>query len=801
MSAAAPAVSVDGLYPPPPGSVPDDLTEPTDAYRLHAWIAMGGLLGFIALYFGLIAWFGVATLTFVLRLFTGEPDAWVFGLCALLPGFLCLFLVKSLFFIKRSGNEDLIELSESDQPALFDFVHRIADDADAPRPHKVFIAPNVNAAVFYDLSLGNLLLPSRKNLLVGMGLLNVLTLDEFKAVLAHEFGHFAQETMAVGRWVYTSQQVAAHLVATRGVFDKILDVLGRFDLRIAWIAWLMKLVVWSIRAVLDTAFRGIILAERALSREMEFQADLVAVSLTGSDSLVHALHRLPAADDALDQAISLGLASMGENNSPPADVFALQTHVIERLRAVLDDESICQPPPRPESGRAHHRVFDSKLAQPPRMWSTHPPNRDREDNAKATYLPSQLDDRPASALLRDPDGFRRRITRELFSRIAAAEGQGIGPSGDNEAALEAAVRRYDRPQLARRYRGAYLGRSAVLRRSRPDQLYGDVGQASADREALATRLAGLYPQSLSDQLEHARELTEEEGMLQALQDGVLSAPGGVIQYRGMEVPRARLADLVQGVKEESKQAHDALVRHDREVRTAHRAAARLVGGGWEEHLAGLLDLLHYVEHTAADLQDAGGAMQNVFQIVVADGRVSNAERRRLVDSCEDVYRALSDVFADRNRVHLPSDVAGELEVDSWSAALPDALELNPPSEHNLGDWLEVHESWMRAVLGLLMATGRCTLEALLKSEDRVRDCLAGGDDPGEAPSAARVPERYTTRCVGTERERQKKLDLWDRFILADGWLPGAARLAVASVILGPALLISLWSMLDLAGIV
>src|SRR5207245_1204659 len=81
--------------------------------------------------------------------------------------------------------------------------------------YKVYLSARVNAAVFYDLSLLNLLLPSRKNLEIGLGLVNVLTLGELRAVLAHEFGHFAQRSMAVGRWVYVAHQITAQPVARR----------------------------------------------------------------------------------------------------------------------------------------------------------------------------------------------------------------------------------------------------------------------------------------------------------------------------------------------------------------------------------------------------------------------------------------------------------------------------------------------------------------------------------------------------------------------------------------------------------
>jgi Zn-dependent protease with chaperone function len=35
-------------------------------------------------------------------------------------------------------------------------------------------------------------LPIKKNLQIGLGLVNSLNVSEFKAVMAHEFGHFTQ---------------------------------------------------------------------------------------------------------------------------------------------------------------------------------------------------------------------------------------------------------------------------------------------------------------------------------------------------------------------------------------------------------------------------------------------------------------------------------------------------------------------------------------------------------------------------------------------------------------------------------
>src|SRR5688500_2681254 len=273
---------MDHVYPPGPATVPPNLTAATAAYKRHAWLAMLGLAAFIALYFALSAFFAWTAWRLFSGMFGdgGNFELWGF-IAAVGSAFLAVFMLKALVFIQHRYEIDDIEITREAQPRLFDFIDRLADEARAPRAHKVYLSPRVNAAVFYDLSLLNLIIPSKKNLEIGLGLVNVVTLGEFKAVLAHEFGHFAQRSMAVGRWVYISPQLAGHVVARPDALDKFLQQLSRLDLRIAWIGWLLPIIVWSIRSTMDVLFRLVLLAQRALPRQMDLQADLVAVSLTG----------------------------------------------------------------------------------------------------------------------------------------------------------------------------------------------------------------------------------------------------------------------------------------------------------------------------------------------------------------------------------------------------------------------------------------------------------------------------------------------------------------------------------------
>lgn len=780
------ARDLSAVFPPSPTSVPAGLTAPSKAYKRHAWLAMGGLLAFVGLYLGLtgyLAWSVWRLLGNALLHGGNVVGAALLSLPAL---FFLAFLLRGLFVVKHSADPTLVEITPQDQPTLFAFLYKLADETGAPRPHKVFLSGRVNAGVFYDLSFWNLVFPSRKNLELGLGLVNTLTLDELKAVLAHEYGHFAQRTMAVGRWVYISQQIAGHIVMSRSIFDRFLSGVSRIDIRVAWIGWILRLFVWAIRAVLDTAFRLVVLAHRALGREMEFNADRVAVSVSGSDSLVHALHRLGPADEAWEEAVSFTSDEVFQGRSPP-DLFALQTCALGHLRHIFDEPEFGATPKRPPND-ATFRVFTAGLAQPPRMWLTHPPNREREDSAKELYVPSPLDGRSAWELFANPEQVRLRVTSQMFVKVLEerAKNPNAKPSPPMTASFEERfAERFSRAALDPRYRGLYLGRSLALNEAKASGLIGRV--ELLDRPGVLSALERLYPSTLRSELKTYRERREEELQLQGLADGVLTAPGGVIRYRGREIRRKELRGVIEAVKTERRDVEKRIYDHDKACRAAHLAAANLVGNGWNDALEGLVNLVHYLSHTMRNLSDAHSHLHHVLDIVLADGNVSSAERQRVLTSAYDLYQVLTEVWSTKQQLVLPTDVAAIFaEAGGWSA-LSDDLGLNAPNEQNLGDWLRIVDGWVSGALGDLRVLADITLDRLLETEALVAERVRDGAELEAAPTAAVVPMKYSTLLAGQERERQKKLGWWDRFQTADGVVPGTLRAVVASGLLFPAL--------------
>lgn len=769
-------MDVSKFFPPSP-QVPAGLTEPSAAYKRHAWLAMAGLLGFVAVYLGLTGYLAWLLVRLGRGMWSGHNPVGAF-LIAVPAGFLLVFMVRGLFLVKHTRDETLVELSRDQQPRLFAFIERLADETKAPRPHRVFLSARVNAAVFYELSFFNLIFPSRKNLELGLGLVNVLTLDELKAVVAHELGHFAQRTMAVGRWTYVASQIAGHIVASRGRMDGILNGISRVDIRIAWVGWGMRLVVWSLRALLDTVFRIVVIANRALSREMEFQADRVAVSVSGSDSLIHALHRLGAADDAWNEAAEFVMHER-RSGRMSADLFAFQTRALESLRMVLDEPDYGATPTRGEG--AKHRVFDEALAQPPRMWLTHPPSREREDHAKAVYVPSPLDERSAWVLLENEQQLRDQVTGALFAKLEKVN-QPLAVTGTAE---ERFARRYSATAMSPRYRGAYLGRAIAAWDENYTELLSHRGLETP--ETIVSALDALYPASLRSTLAQHRERGQEEAQLEGIAEGFLTAPGGAIRYQGRELRRNELPTVLEGVRTERKKLEAALRQHDRDVRSTYLAAAKLVGHGWAEHLEGLLSLLHVATHTRRAVADEHSHLHNVLNIVLADRSVSASERSRVLSAGMWLHQTLVNAWEVHAAITLPDDVKRLFEAEGGWDALTQKLGIGAPHEQQLGEWLQRCDGWAFGAIGDFNVLGEATLNALLQAEEKVANWVRTGETPEQAPRPASVPRKYLRCCIGKERPRQKKLGWWDRFQTADGFGPGALRALVAAAVLLPVL--------------
>lgn len=720
---------------------------------------------FLALYLGLASWFLYAAW----RLFTSSSSEFWQYIAAVCSAFLGVFMFKAVFSVRNGRPNDLHEITSAEQPRLFDFLFSLADAAGAPRPHKVYLSNEVNAAVFYDLSLFNLFFPSKKNLVVGLPLVNALNMGELRAVLAHEFGHFAQRSMAVGRWVYVAHQIAAHLVARRDQLEDMLEALSRVDVRIRLVVLVVQLVIWAIRSVVDSTFRLVMVMERALSREMEMQADLVAVSLTGSDALIHALHRLQAADDAWNRSLQFIYGERHEKRRVP-DAYLIQSHVTQRMARILS-EQYAPVPPVPAEAPGEHRLFRPEMAQPPRMWLTHPLNHEREANAKRHYVQAPIDDAPAWNLFDNVAQLRAAMTEEL---LGPADGKPVVV--EVEESLKALGQVYRREQYSQRYQGIYFGR-ALTRHASDWTALRDVA-----RPFDPAACASLYPPSLKQAVSQLRTLETQAEQLKAIIAGAMKVEGGTVHLNGESLRKTQLPEALAKIDSEIATLVARLHAHDLDCRSWHRGAAVQVGRGWPEYLDGLLALVDYAEHMEAELRDLHGMLHNTVAIATASGSVNEQKANQIVNAAYQVHQVLELVYNAAPEVQLDERILAKPELAGGWVATLGKFGLPVATREGLGDWLDAAETWVSHVGATLSILRAAALEQLLLAESQMAMALRQPALVADAPAPSAAPKSYPRLLAGSERPRVTSIGWWARFLRADGVAAEAARLLIAVLI-------------------
>src|SRR5262249_4517921 len=90
---------------------------------------------------------------------------------------------------------------------------------------------------------------------------------------------------------------------------------------------------------------------------------------------------------------------------------------IEYLRIFKDNAALGSPPALPESPEEKTQVFPPNETVLPPMWASHPPHYEREKNAKAIYIRSPQDDRPAWVLFDKPEALRERLTKRYYELV------------------------------------------------------------------------------------------------------------------------------------------------------------------------------------------------------------------------------------------------------------------------------------------------------------------------------------------------------------------------------------------------
>lgn len=263
-------------------------------------------------------------------------------------------------------------LDRAAQPRLFAELDKIAAALNETLPREVYLIGAPNAFV---ADRGGVMgFGSRRVMGVGLPLLSLLTVSEFRAVLAHEFAHYYGGDTSLGPWVYKTKTSIVR------IFENMRSI---GDLAHIWVLGTMYLLVHTI---LRFYFEGFLRAINFISRKQEFRADELASIVTGRQNVIDGLrvvHRAGTAWPAFwkgEVAPSLSegsLVSLGEGFARFVSVPAIHGAIAKNLATVLEKE---------KTG----------------PYDTHPPLRERIAAVqKLADSPAVQDAKPAISLLDD----------------------------------------------------------------------------------------------------------------------------------------------------------------------------------------------------------------------------------------------------------------------------------------------------------------------------------------------------------------------------------------------------------------
>jgi heat shock protein HtpX len=270
------------------------------------------------------------------------------------------------------------QLMPEKHPRLFAELQAVSRATGQTMPAEVYLQGDVNAWV---AQRGGVMgIGGRRVMGVGLALMRVLTLTEFRAVLAHEFGHYHGGDTRLGPWVHKTRSAIGRTIMSLGgnLLQKPFLWYGNMFLRIT----------------------------HAVSRRQEFTADRLAATIVGKEALANGLRKVHGAAVAFNpfwHTEMIPVLSAGFK-PPLADGFARfmqSTQVASAMDKAIDKE------------------LKEEKNNP---YDTHPPLRQRI--AAVQDLPTRLpagQDPPAISLLEDLPGLERSLLAAMASPQAVAK--------------------------------------------------------------------------------------------------------------------------------------------------------------------------------------------------------------------------------------------------------------------------------------------------------------------------------------------------------------------------------------------
>lgn len=395
-------------------------TKPSDEFKKAAIKAVLSIALFVVAYLSLIALSAGITYLAVkggILLIAAKPMliTIALGIGMIGTGVLTFtFMLKFIFISNRMDHSHLVELSREDQPELFRFIEEIAVEVNTSLPKKIYLSAAINASVFYNSNFWSLFLPVRKNLEIGMGLVHSLSKSEFKATVAHEFGHFSQRSMRVGTYVYHVNRVIHNMLTQKYSIEQTVDRWANTSSYFTFFAVLSFKFIQGGQWILQKIYNVVNLSYMRLSREMEFHADQTAALVAGPGPVASSLIRL----DWSNHCFNLVL---GYYQGKIQDAVSTKNIYPQYLKVMLflsDRHNLPLVNGLPQISQEHIGKYNKSKLVIADQWASHPTTKDRVKFVEQIAVTDKAqDDLPAISVFNDVSKLESTVSLILFSNV------------------------------------------------------------------------------------------------------------------------------------------------------------------------------------------------------------------------------------------------------------------------------------------------------------------------------------------------------------------------------------------------
>ena len=288
-----------------------------------------------------------------------------------------LWMVLKALWVRLSPPQGT-RITRREAPELFAMIDALRRALRSPRFHHVLVTDDFNAAVVQAPRLG-MFGWSCNYLLIGLPLAKALTVEQFKAVLAHEFGHLSRGHGRMSNWIYRQRLRWSRLVSALESAESRGLVLFRPFLR--WYAPYFNAYSYP------------------LARANEFEADATSARLASRGAAAQALTAVNVVASYLEERFWPQIVRRADELPQPA--FAPFSAMGARVSVELDPDSV-------------ESWLEQALARKTTLDDTHPSLTERlaalgEKPALALPAPGLAADRLFGPAL-------ERITREFDQR-------------------------------------------------------------------------------------------------------------------------------------------------------------------------------------------------------------------------------------------------------------------------------------------------------------------------------------------------------------------------------------------------